>query len=868
MANAFRMISGVCLYLAGLYSFVTVGLAGPSWEKPSLFLGSLEVDGGLRQRFQLGYLSGSPEFSFPIYLEHGFRAEDPVSEYKIPQLETYVVPEGRDSILWLEPGGTRHVFKTKEILKTAPDRQEEPWIAIKLSRGDHEFQSDDGWIYRYESGSISSLTAPTGRVLCFETEGLRIKRMYQQADGKEINLLAVTENDLGQPKKVQIGPEEQVFSWSEDTEQLDSWHSPRMGRNSVSFTYSPKGLLDSVTLPGGDKLSYQWGGRDGEWQKDAGFELPPKDNGVFLTADNDFKFQYGITKAGINLMRTDKLGIREGFVFNPRTQQLVSKNRDGGETTQFFGVRGASENRLESARDARGREMVKLTYDEKGRVLTRNVPGRAEIRFEYDELDRITNIFRLNDLQTSYEYLRESEKPVKITNALGDSIEIGYNAAGQVERYKNLEGAVYEYTYDTLGQLIEERHPMGYAKTIERDGFGRVIRVKEIDGKETRYEYTGENRLAAVHQEGTDWDYQYDSDGQLTRLLRDGETWQKTERERIADTGEEIVKQTNFNGDETVIQFDKDGNLVKQVDALGQETRYKNDSLSQLTGWEDARGASVDLERDALGRVAGVDTGENAKLEMAYDLTGRIRRKNNGEQDIRFDYDKAGRLVKIDYGKGQTILYTYDDYGRVLTALTGQGVKTTYTWDALDRKTSERNDIPNAGYTLLKWTYTPSSLKKSVAVWRGETPVASESNSSLITDLSALATHLQTTTYSYDLLNRYTQISVNDEPKIHYDYDPKTLRLLRKRYTNGWIVAYEHFQDGHPKSIVATDDKGKRITDCRYIWAKNGKLDQRTLNGLHHQYRYDPLGRLTEVIKTQTANVKKGFGTPLQNPRE
>lgn len=638
-----------------------------------------------------------------------------------------------------------------------------------------------------------------------------------------------------------------------------------MGRNSVSFTYSPKGLLDSVTLPGGDKLSYQWGGRDGEWQKDAGFELPPKDNGVFLTADNDFKFQYGITKAGINLMRTDKLGIREGFVFNPRTQQLVSKNRDGGETTQFFGVRGASENRLESARDARGRETVKLTYDEKGRVLTRAVPGQAEIRFEYDDLDRITKVFRLKDLQTSYEYDGVSEKPVRITNALGDSIEISYNAAGQVERYKNLEGAVYGYSYDALGQLTEERHPMGYTKTIQRDDFGRVTRVKEIDSRQTLYKYNGKNRLASVKEQGTLWNYEYDPDGQLNRLLRDGQTWQKTEREKVSTSGEEIVKQTNSNGDETVIQFDKAGNMVKQVDALGQETHYNRDALGQLTGWEDERGASVEFDRDTLGRVSGVDTGENAKLEMAYDLTGRIRRKNNGSHDILFSYDKAGRLTKIDYGKGQTIDYTYDDYGRALTALTGQGVKTTYTWDALDRKTSERNDIPGMGYTLLEWTYTPSGRKESVSVWRGDAPVPSNSSiskinnpkSSIVNQPSSPTTisDPQKTTYAYDDLGRYTLISVNDEPRIHYDYDPKTLHLTRKRYWNGWIVAYEHFEDGHPKSIVATDDKGRTITDCHYVWSNNGKLDQRILNGIHHQYRYDPLGRITEVIKTDVAQT-------------
>ncbi|MEO0018934.1 MAG: hypothetical protein RLZZ522_2217, partial [Verrucomicrobiota bacterium] len=63
--------------LAALFlASVAITHAGPAWEKPSLFLGSLDVDGGLRQRFELGVLSGSPEFSLPVYLEHGFRAED------------------------------------------------------------------------------------------------------------------------------------------------------------------------------------------------------------------------------------------------------------------------------------------------------------------------------------------------------------------------------------------------------------------------------------------------------------------------------------------------------------------------------------------------------------------------------------------------------------------------------------------------------------------------------------------------------------------------------------------------------------------------------------------------------------------------
>lgn len=827
--------------LPAIFASLSIAAAAPVWEKPSLSLGSLAGNGGLHQRFELGVLAGSPEFAFPVFLEHGFLGEEGMTDYKGPQLESYVAPEGRDRIAWLEPGGILHAFEMNEILdQVPPGKQLEPWVAVRVGTGDYEFRSDDGWSYRYESGAIVSLAAPTGRVLRFETEGLRIKRIYQQIGDKQLRLLECEEDDFGRLLKLTIGPEIHQFKYSDETDQLLEWHAVGMGRNSATFSYTPQGLVGNVVLPGGKKLAFEWGGRDGSWQKDSGLKLPESGQGVFLIADNEFRYQYGITKAGVNLMRINALGASEGFIYNPHTQQLVRKSRDGGETTAFFGLQGSSKDQLERARDARGREAVRQSYDTKGRIISRSEPGRADVRFEYDDLDRITKVFRLDRLQTAYEYAGDSPKPVKITDALGGTIEIAYQPDGQLKRYKNLDGGVYEFGYDAIGQLVEERHPMGYTRTIERDEFGRVTRIKEIDGRESRRTYTGENRLESLSQNGSTWQYEYDPDGQLTRLLRDGETWQKTEREKLDGTGELVVRETNSSGDKTVLRYDKEGQLVRSEDPLGQAVSYKHDAVGQLTGWEDARGASVEFEHDALGRIAGVDTGEDHRTEMAYDLTGRIRRKNTGVQDIHFEYDPAGRLVRVDHGKGQSIDYTYDEFGRVLTSLTGQGVKTTYAWDALDRKTGERNDIPGAGYTLLEWAYTPSGRKKSVTMWKGSDAKYPAEGRRL----------LQKTDYGYDALGRYTVVSVEGGPKVSYEYDSLTLRLRKKRFSNGWVIAQEHFDDGHPKSIVATNAKGETVTECHYIWRDN-KLQQRILNGVSHAYRYDALGRIIEVVKSK-----------------
>lgn len=57
--------------------------ATPSWESPTLHNGQLRIDGQLFKRFGLGMLNGSPEFKFPIYLEHN------ISKYPFGEFERF-----------------------------------------------------------------------------------------------------------------------------------------------------------------------------------------------------------------------------------------------------------------------------------------------------------------------------------------------------------------------------------------------------------------------------------------------------------------------------------------------------------------------------------------------------------------------------------------------------------------------------------------------------------------------------------------------------------------------------------------------------------------------------------------------------------
>ena len=113
--------------------------ATPSWESPVLHNGQLRLDGQLYKRMGLGMLSGSPEFKFPIYLEHNiskypFGEFEYFSQWTVPQLTSYVAPIN-GGIFWLSPGGEEYFFKWNSknypILGYRPTRIKTPYIAYK-----------------------------------------------------------------------------------------------------------------------------------------------------------------------------------------------------------------------------------------------------------------------------------------------------------------------------------------------------------------------------------------------------------------------------------------------------------------------------------------------------------------------------------------------------------------------------------------------------------------------------------------------------------------------------------------------------------------------------------------------------------------
>jgi len=859
----------------------------PDWTPSRPALGALDINGELRQRISLGSLTGSPEFAFPFHLTHALRIDERASEYTVPQLTTYVAPEGREGMLWVEPGGKRHYFARADVLDALPSDldalPEDRWTMVSERIGDYLLVSRDGWRYAYRGGAIRTLTAPTGRVLAFETRGIRIVGITQRNPGDEegVTLMKAEHDEAGLLQSLTLGPSTHRFAYDSDTEQMVRWMPATRPETPVTFRYREK-LVTTIALPGGEELTYEWADQGDEKRvTGSDFELPEVEGrGAFLVADGDFRYRYGIARDGVHLLRTNRAGQTDGLIWNPKTRQMILRNRDGGEVTRLYGLRGAGNGRLESVHDPEGRLALSLRYDEEGRVIWRKRLGRPPRTFVYDDQDRICEAHRLDRCEKRYEYEGDGELPVKVTNALGHSSEYRYDEQDRLVWYKGLDGDEHRFAYDDFGRLVKHEYPYGYTETWEYDEFGRVVEHEGLDGKVTERIFAdGEDgpRLAEVRVGDTTWELDFDPGGDVQRLLRNGELWQRVERERLAEggsgsslqggdaeradaksgdssprdegaaTSRERLRITDATGSENVFDLDSRGNVVRRVDPAGEEAEFRRDELGRLAGWTDPRGVVANFERDAAGRIAGLESADRSSLELRYDRSGRLLERTHPEKKAKFQYDGEGRLTRIEYGaEDEWVTREYDRYGRLARGATAD-VVTEYAYDDLDRLVRRKETVRGQVTSTIEYRWTPSGKKASRALYRD-------------------GKRMELTEYRYDLLGRREGIAVDGETALTYAYDPASLRLETKRFRDGTRVEYRWDAQGRPAVLRTREADGEVRTEVRYRWTDGGKLALRRQDGEQENYYYDPAGRLVAVVRNSVDEIGEGASV-LPDPK-
>ncbi|MGI2028346.1 RHS repeat-associated core domain-containing protein [Endozoicomonas acroporae] len=499
--------------------------------------------------------------------------------------------------------------------------------------------------------------------------------------------------------------------------------------------------------------------------------------------------------------------------------------------------------------------------------------------------------------QTSYTY-----------DAWGNQLTSTLSASGVPSRTTNntysADGLYLNSTTNALGQITRQ--------VLERDTFGRPLRVADINGVETTFAFdTMGRKTGERHASGVGKDYAYYTcvngpvacppsgalvvevkplggapawevqdilgrtirkvatgfDGQhiytdsqydnLSRPVRVSEPyfagdpvyWNTTEYDVLG----RVVKVTNANGDSDTIAY-HDYSTVK-TNAQGHNTTELRNSLGQLIKVIDNLGNTIDYKYDIQGnltqtRQTAKDTGVSAITTITYDKMGRKVAMDDADKgQWKYTYNVLGQLTRQTDAKGQSVEFIYDLLGRKL--------------NRIDR----RADSTIEGNTT--WAYDQNI--------KGALSEVSDS----------LSGYGQV--YSYDAYGRPTGVGSTFDGEIYLQttaYD-NVGRVLQKTDAAGVSsgIRYLYNEHGYMEAIrdltsnrewyrVNTLDARGNATvqtigglqQTKYYTPKTGFLERQTVGAAgiyvqHLNYQWDSIGNLSgRVDKSTSTTLTETFG--------
>jgi RHS repeat-associated protein len=332
------------------------------------------------------------------------------------------------------------------------------------------------------------------------------------------------------------------------------------------------------------------------------------------------------------------------------TGARYSVDRDGkGRIVAVYGPTGLLEryahddrHNLVKAMTARG-AVTEYEYDDFGRpTLRRDTLGRTT-RLEYDAVGRITAVIYPDETRVGYTYdgvgrVTRIQKP-------GGDIVMEYVATGSLSRAVLEDGGEWRILYDREEKPFRIENPKNERYEFRYDRVGRVIEERTFDGRTIKYGYN--------------------LSGLLHRIDQPDETW----RELAYDPLGNIVEETSPHGP-VVFERDSEGRLLKAILEEGpvvSTVLFERDAVGRVVA-ETQDGQTIRYEYDVESRIAArtLPTGEVTRF--FYDIDGELAGVDHGGQVVTITRDSAGQeRMRHLAGSPTAVASSYDAMGRLAT---------------------------------------------------------------------------------------------------------------------------------------------------------------------------------------------------------
>jgi RHS repeat-associated protein len=591
-------------------------------------------------------------------------------------------------------------------------------------------------------------------------------------------------------------------------------------------------------------------------------EVRHKNGGVYETlAERTYNSQHRVLTA------TDAVGKTSSFTYNPEGQLLTATSPpttnapEGATTSLSYDTDGY----LLSLTGPVSASTTTYTYDDFGRVETVSPPLQDAVTFDYDGLDRVT--------QVTYED--------------GTYEQVVYNRL-DAERVRDRLGRWSHLRYDALRRPTGSTDAEGRTLTFQWCSCGVLESLLDGNGNRTSWEYDLEGRVTKeTRANGAEIDYTYEDTTSRLETVTDPRSIVST-LEYFVDNR---LKKKSYSDSTPDLTFTYDNRGRASTAANGTDTlSWTYDLTGRLLLESSAKNSStVSYTYDEVGnrRTASLD----GTPFVAYDYDSALRLKSitRGSNVFSFGYDVASRRTSMTYPNGIATTYAYDTESRLsrITAKLDTTVVTDfqYSYNAVGNRTQkvtpdltetyeyDRVDqlvgVVRTGTAANRWHYAYDPAGNRTTEQTGDAPVqASYDNMNRLLSTSAGGSLL-----FKGSLNEAATVTIDGNPAevdssntfqgtvestsgtntvtvVATDPSSNTRTNTYEVEVSGSGVSYDYDASGN---LIEKDDGTDTWT---YEWNAENQLIEVLKNAVSvATFAYDPLGRRVEKVANPTTTT-------------
>ena len=307
-------------------------------------------------------------------------------------------------------------------------------------------------------------------------------------------------------------------------------------------------------------------------------------------------------------------------------------------------------------------------YDNVGRLNSARDVSGLTLRYDHDNLDRVTRVFYPD----------------------GTREQTDYTWGGLPGTTQDRAGRKSYYDYDVLKRLVRMQDAQGHTLQLDYDWSGNLVHLLDAKGHSTRWAYDKSDRTTGKrYHDGATEGYVY-SQGLLAQA-------------------------TNARNQTTSYGYDANANLTLVDYPTMPDVGFTYNALDDVTDISDGVG-SHSFNYTPTGRLISQDGPFAGDTQgYVYDAVGRLsghnleRGASGGTQSLSYAYDALERLASITSSGAQgvgTFTYNYVGNTEMLARLDlPNNTQTVQNYDGLHRLTQVVNQKDN-GTNLNKFGYS------------------------------------------------------------------------------------------------------------------------------------------------------------------